>query len=274
MNAAIFYRMKTDEIAATLDELRAEFSKNSITETEDFEQAEIIFIVGGDGAMLEAARLFSLTEALLCGINRGTIGFLAAINRGESLINAVAAVANQDFMLSPRFMVEAKVIRNQKEVFSSVALNDIVVTSPLSVVSLEVSVDDSHYVTFRGSGMLVSTPTGSTAYNLAAHGPIMTPETKGMIVTELLDHKVPTPSLVLDQYQHVVVDVGQFRAHKQLKMISGEPADVVVSADGAELFSLQPGDKITVSRAPCVAKFISFRKADFFHQIREKFEIT
>ncbi len=274
MNAAIFYRMKTDEIVATLVELRAELANNSISEVEDFDQAEIIFIVGGDGAMLEAARCFSLNEALLCGINRGTVGFLAAINRGESIAKAVKSVADKDFMISPRFMIEAKVIRDEKESFSSVALNDIVVTSPLSVVSLEVSVDDSHYVTFRGSGMLVSTPTGSTAYNLAAHGPIMTPETKGMVVTELLDHKVPTPSLVLDQYQHVNIDVGEFRAHEQLKLTSGEPADVVLSADGAELFSLRSNDKITISRAPCVAKFISFRKADFFHQIREKFEIS
>jgi NAD+ kinase len=278
----IFNRHNNPEIDATISEVKAALGSVDCLIVDNDEEADLIVVVGGDGAMLEAARKyctynssqsedFKVREIL--GINRGTIGFLASIGRGVSIQDSFTKLLNNQHRIIERFMIKTKVIRSSEIVFESIALNDFVITSPLSVVDLDIQVDSQSYITFRGSGVLIATPTGSTAYNLAAHGPIMTPESRSMIITELLDHSVPTPSLVLGDNQVITIKVGEFRRHEQLQMKNGEPADVILDADGAVIFSLQEHDTIEIVKADQTAKFITFSESNFFAQLKDKFNI-
>ena len=266
----IYHRYKTDEIAKTVSEVTEQLEGN-VEFVE--ENPELVVVIGGDGAMMEAARMFQTCGAEILGINRGTVGFLASVDRDQDHKKAIEKTLSGDYKVIERTLIESSVTRGSEKVFEAVALNDIVITSPLNVVELDLSVDTKPYLTMRGTGVLVSTPTGATAYNLSAHGPILMPDVSALIVTELLDHNIPTPSLVINDSQVVEVSVKEFRRHEQLQLNGGEPADVVVIADGQDVFALQPMDTITVKKSEHCSRFIEFEDYDFFGHLREKFEI-
>ena len=120
---------------------------------------------------------------------------------------------------------------------------------------------------------MVATATGSTAYNLSAHGPIVMPDIKCMVLTEIMDHNIPTPSIVIKRDREVEIKVLEFRRRGLLKIAkSGEPADVLITADGGErLTALQKGDLIKIQRSPGLIKFAELERAYFFKSLREKF---
>ncbi|MBP6042266.1 NAD(+)/NADH kinase [Candidatus Saccharibacteria bacterium] len=269
--AHIFFRYETDEIAKTVSKIKA-WADGRLELVED--NPDLVVVIGGDGAMMEAARKFQACGAEILGVNRGTVGFLASIDRKQDIEEALEDVIKGRYTVIERTLLDATVNRGGEAIFQTVALNDVVISSPLSVVALNIAIDDKPYLTMRGTGVLVSTPTGSTAYNLSAHGPILTPSVPALIVTELLDHSVPTPSLIVAEDQKVTVVVDEFRNHGQLKLSSGEPADVVLDADGSDLFSLQKNDQIVITKSEQCTKFIEFEQYDFFSHLREKFEIS
>lgn len=269
--AHIFFRYETDEIAKTVAKIK-NWAKGKVELVD--ENPELVIAIGGDGAMMEAARKFQTCGAEILGINRGTVGFLASVDRKQDLEEALNRVFEGDYTVIERSLLDASVERKDEKIYQTVALNDVVISSPLSVVALKIAIDGKPYLTMRGTGVLVSTPTGSTAYNLSAHGPILTPKVHAMVVTELLDHSVPTPSLIVAEDQKVTVVVDEFRNHGQLKLSSGEPADVVLDADGSDLLSLQKNDQITISKSGQCTRFIEFEQYDFFSHLREKFEIS
>ncbi len=267
---SVFYRYETDEIKAVHEEVLSYLEgKADIVDN----NPELVIVIGGDGAMMEAARKYQTCGSEILGINRGTVGFLASVDRGQNHIEAIQQVLEDKHRVIDRTLVTAVVERDGRQLYETIALNDVVISSPLSVVELDIAVDGNEYLTMRGTGMLVSTPTGSTAYNLSAHGPILMPQVSALIVTELLDHSIPTPSLIVDEGQVVTVTVGDFRVHKQLQLKTGEPADVVLDADGADLFSLKKGDKVTLQKADSCSKFVEFDDYNFFSHLRDKFEI-
>ncbi len=140
------------------------------------------------------------------------------------------------------------------------------------MVEIEVSIDDHVVQYIRGSGVLVATATGSTAYNLSAHGPIVMPDIKCMVLTELMDHNIPTPSMVIKRDREVELKITDFRKRKIFKMAkTNEDADVVVTADGEKVCPLEVGDIIKVRRAPGLVKFAEFERGYFFKSLHEKF---
>ena len=140
------------------------------------------------------------------------------------------------------------------------------------MVELEVTVQGYPIQYVHGTGVLIATATGSTAYNLSAHGPIVMPDIECLIITELLDHNIPTPSVVIKPDQEIVIRVLDFRKQGNLSLAkTNEKIDVVLSADGNHLFPLEPGDKIFIHRSPNLVKFAEFEKNYFFKSLQEKF---
>ena len=268
---AIYSRFETEEIAQLQREI-----KDWLVERMEIveENPELVIVIGGDGGILAAVQKYHESGAEILGINRGNVGFLASVDRNEDHLAAIERVISGEYKIIERALIEASVEREGKEIFACKALNDVVVSSPLSVVRLEIAVDGQDYMKLSGTGVLVSTATGSTAYNLSAHGPILTPKVNALVITELLNHSVPIPSMVVDQSETISISVGDFKAHQKLQLQSGYPADVVLNADGAQIFSLQSGDMVTLRHSDSTSKFIALHDEHFFQHLHDKFEIS
>jgi NAD+ kinase len=232
----------------------------------------IVIALGGDGSMLEASKLYGNSEVLIIGLNLGKVGFLTSVRKTRDFFPQLKKFFEGDYSIVERMMLEVNLIRKGKIIFSADILNDVVIQNPLGVVEIEVFVGNHPIQYIRGSGVLVSTATGSTAFNLSAHGPIVMPDIQCMIVTELLDHDIPTPSIVIKPNQTIRIKIIHFREHGALiNANSKEPADVLLSCDGEKAISLKKGDEIKIEKSPRTVKFVELEKNYFFRSIKEKF---
>lgn len=231
----------------------------------------VIIALGGDGTILEATRTHQKSESIIFGLNLGHVGFLASVREEKDFFVGLKKLFSGKFEISERVMFGVDVIRKGKKVFSGDAINEVVIQNLLSVVDLMVSIDGHPIQFIRGTGVMVSTPTGSTAYNLSAHGPIVSPDIKCLIVTEILDHNIPTPSLVINPNKKILIKVLDFRKNNVLKLINGEWASVLLSVDGEKVFPLKVGDKIVTHSSNRVVKFAEIEKNYFMKSLQEKF---
>ena len=269
-SARLFYRL--DNAAARLwanrikQHLASKYPKVKLGAS----RPEVVIVLGGDGTILEAARKYQASNSLILGLNLGRVGFLAAVQAEEDFIPGIDQVLGGSYQIVERMMIEANVKRAGKAIFKAISLNDVAVKSPLAMVDLQVAIDRRPYQYVHGSGVLVATATGSTAYNLSAHGPIVMPHIQCMIVSELLDHNLPTPSLVVDPGRTITVEVLDFRTQGTLRL-KAQPADVVVSADGNQVFPLRIGDRIVVKKSAKHSRFAQVDPDAFLKGLQDKF---
>lgn len=234
--------------------------------------AKVIIVLGGDGAILEAARKHQKYGSIILGLNLGQVGFLASIREQNNFISGLDKFFKGKYWIAKRMMIQANVIRVGKVVFMANALNEVVVQNLLGMVDLEVLLDGDPAQYIRGTGVLVSTATGSTAYNLSAHGPLLMPDMEGFIITELLDHNIPSPSIVVKKDKKIQIKVSSFRERGLLSIAqTGERADVVLMADGASIFALKEKDIINVTSSTKLVSFVELEKNYFFKSLQEKF---
>ncbi len=233
---------------------------------------DALIVLGGDGTMLRAAKICQKHNAVIIGLNLGTVGFLSSVREPKNFLSALKKFLTGNFYVTERGMLEAKIIRGKKSVFSTNALNEIIILNPLGMVEIKVEIDGYMIQKVRGSGILLSTATGSTAYNLSAHGPIAMPDAKNFILTELLDHDIPPPSIVLNETQEVALKVENFRKRELLSVSkTGKKADVMFIADGETVFPLEKNDYIVIRKFPATVKIAEFEKNYFLKSLREKF---
>ena len=190
----------------------------------------------------------------------------------KDFLKALADFLKGKHTIVERMMLSVQVRRNGKIVFTAEALNELVIKNPLGMVELEAKISDHPVQHIRGTGILVATATGSTAYNLSAHGPIVMPDIKCFIVTELLDHNIPSPSLVVKYHNPVSIKVISFRERGIISISkTGQKFDVLLMADGESFFPLKEKDEITIKSSPHLVKFAEFEKNYFFKSLQEKF---
>lgn len=234
--------------------------------------AKILLVLGGDGTILEAARKYQNHSSTILGLNLGQVGFLASIRDEKNFISGLDKFFKGQYRIIQRMMLRANVVRGNKIVFTANALNEIAVQNLLGIVELELSIDGDVMQNIRGTGALISTATGSTAYNLSAHGPIVMPDIKCFIVTELMDHDIPTPSIIVKRNKNIRLEIVSFRERGLLSISrTGEKADVVLVADGSGIFPLKEKDIINVTRSSKLARFVEVEKNYFFKSLQEKF---
>jgi NAD+ kinase len=233
---------------------------------------QFVIALGGDGTVLEAARTFRGVHPTMVGLNLGHVGFLASARRPRDFIKSVDLLLNGKHHSVQRMMASAKLIRKGRSVAELHALNEISVQALLGVIKLRISVDGYPVQYIHGGGVLVSTPTGSTAYNLSAHGPIITPDIKCLVVTELLDHHIPTPPLVVKHSKKIVIDITELRKRGLFNVSrSGERVDAVITADEGDVIPVLEGDRIEVTRARHLIRFAEFERGYFYKSLEEKF---
>ena len=233
---------------------------------------EALIVLGGDGTILEAAGRYQNVKPILVGLNLGHVGFLASVREPAKFFRALEKFFSHQYWVVEKMMLEASVWRNGKSVFSTNSLNDIVVQNPLGMVEIEVGIEDHPLQFIRGTGALVATATGSTAQNLSAHGPIVMPSIECLILTELFDHNIPTPSIVIDQDKSVTLKILNFRKRGVLTIKkTGKPADVLLVSGDSTIFPLNKGDVIKIRRSHRLVKFAELEKNYFFKSLQEKF---
>lgn len=225
---------------------------------ECLEKTDVILTIGGDGTILQVANQTLNYHKPILGINLGRCGFLATCEVDE-LETKLSAVAHGYFNLDTRMLLYVRVLGD--ETWEGHALNDVVVTKGRLQQAIDFSVycDDILVEHFRGDGVIVATPTGSTAYSLAAGGPILDSQTKGIVVTPICPHSLATPAMVFAQERKIHICVGQVADH-----------EVFISCDGDNNYPLRAGATAMVRLSDQVIQLVTFSKAEQFQAIDQK----
>lgn len=226
--------------------------------TDCLEKTDVILTIGGDGTILQVANQTLNYHKPILGINLGRCGFLATCEVDE-LETKLSAVARGEYNLDTRMLLYVRVLGDTS--WEGHALNDVVVTKGRLQQAIDFSVycDDILVEHFRGDGVIVATPTGSTAYSLAAGGPILDSQTKGIVVTPICPHSLATPAMVFAQERKIHICVGQVADH-----------EVFISCDGDSGYPLCAGATAMVRLSDQVIQLITFSKAEQFQAIDQK----
>ena len=245
--------MQTD-LKAECDTMGVEY----LPQEECLEKTDVILTIGGDGTILHEANLSLEYRKPILGINLGRCGFLATCEINE-MEQKLSAVARGDYLLDHRMLLYVRVLGDDS--WEGHALNDVVITKGRLQQASDFSIycDDILVEHYRGDGVIVATPTGSTAYSLAAGGPILDSQTKGVVVTPICPHSLASPAMVFAQERKINICVGQ---------VADE--EVFVSCDGAAGYSLHAGATAEVRLSDQIVQLITFSKADQFQAIDQK----
>lgn len=268
----IFFDERNPKAKSWAKKISGWIKKNQKKIKESSKDPDLLIILGGDGTILKGARQFEKYSPKILALNLGRVGFLASVRENNKFLRYIKKFFDGDFILESRNILEVGVQRNGKEICHDIAVNEVAIQNPLGMVELTVKIEGHPVQSIRGTGVLVSTPTGSTAFNLSAHGPIVMPSLECVILTELLDHNLPTPSLVIPKNKKIFITINDFREHKLLSVSStGEAADVVISSDSKSPTPLKKNDLVVVSEHPHPIKLVSFDEHYFLKSIQDKF---
>jgi len=221
-------------------------------------QCDIAVVVGGDGTMLGIARQLSRFGTPLVGINTGRLGFITDVTVGQ-YAEALAPMVAGDFEEEHRTMLAGGVWRDGHEVFDGFAMNDVVVSrgASASMVELRVSIGDEFVANIRADGLIIGSPTGSTAYALSAGGPILHPGIAGWVLVPIAPHDLSNRPIVLP-------DTGDIH----IEVVAGRDANV--SFDMQSLASLMRGDRVSVRRSADTVRFLHPRGWSYYATLRRK----
>lgn len=196
--------------------------------------AVLVVSLGGDGTIMHTASRLLGHEVPIIGVNLGNVGFLAELERGE--IHRLLDAARGDYRLSPRMMLRVRVERGGETVYSAYALNDVFLRGLSRMISMSARSDGRKILDFSGDGVVIASPTGSTAYSMSAGGPLVEPTAENIILTPICPHALAARSLVFTSDRVITVSLGQLRGK------------AVLSADGGT-FEVFSGDILRVDKA-------------------------
>ena len=221
--------------------------------------AEMIIVLGGDGTLLSVARLVGDREVPILGVNLGGLGFLTEITL-EELYRVLERVIQGDFVTNERVVLNAAVIRRGERLAEFVVLNDAVINKGAlaRIIDLEATINGEYLTTFKSDGLIISTPTGSTAYSLSAGGPIVYPSLHCMIITPICPHTLTNRPIVIPDD----VEIRAFLKTKQ--------QEVILTLDGQQGFSLEFEDVVQVRKAEGRILLIKSPYRHYFEVLREK----
>ncbi len=230
-------------------------SKNQISNDK---LIDLIIVIGGDGTMLSIARQFSPLDIPLIGVNLGRLGFMTDITLDKMLL-VIGDIIDGKFITEKRSLLEGFVERNEKELFSGIAFNEIVVSrgGGSEMVELKVEVDNNFMYNQRSDGLIIATPTGSTAYSLSVGGPVMHPELEGIVLAPIAPHTLSNRPIVISD-----------RSKISIELVAG--AKCSVSFDMQSEFNLTSNDKVIIEKSLNFVNFLHPNNWSFFEVLRKK----
>jgi Predicted sugar kinase len=234
----------------------------SYTNADDIpDDTECCIVIGGDGTLIQAAGDTYMKGIPYVGINMGTLGFLAEAE-AKDVYAALDALINDEYTIEERMMVKGRVISGGKVVAENLALNDIVVKgdSPLRIVRLKVYVNGEFLNLYAADGIIYATPTGSTAYNLSAGGPIVSPTANMIVMTPICPHTLVPGSIVFRGEDKITVEICSDR---------GDGLHAIIF-DGDNVVTVKQGDYAEITASDKKVKMIKLNKLNFFQNLRQK----
>ena len=226
-------------------------------------EVDCILVIGGDGTMLQAARVVAGKKIPMIGINKGTLGFLTEIELGD-LEYALDQLLADEYEIAERMMLKGEIYHGDELINESLALNDLVITrSGISrIIECKISVNGRTMNTYSGDGLIVATPTGSTGYNLSAGGPVVCPEADIVLVTPICPHSLGARSSVLVPTDDIWIEIGKTRKTQK--------EEAMATFDGQTGVCLTPGDRIHVRAASEKVYLLRMREHNFYEILRNK----
>lgn len=220
------------------------------------EKADIIVSFGGDGTILSTARLVGHRELPILGVNLGKLGFLAEVSP-EEIFDFIKKVCNGEYRIEKRMVLEANVKGKNEKYF---ALNDIVIdrSGSTRVVDIETYINDEYLITYTADGLIISTPTGSTAYSLAAGGPIVTPSSNVITLTPICPHTLTARPVVIPDDSVIKIKVEFYER------------DILITADGQIEYKIKPPVEVVVKKADYKVNLVKRLEISYFDLLRSK----
>ncbi len=218
-----------------------------------------VFVLGGDGTFLSAVRWIGDQNIPILGVKFGEIGFLAETAE-ESLFSVAEAILKNEFTTEPRMRLKVKVVREEREIANETVLNDVVINrgTLARLADIETYIDDQYLTTYRADGLIVSTPTGSTAYSLAAGGPIIHPTVPGIIMTPICPFTLTNRPLVVSDSVCIKIRLAK------------KSSDIMLTFDGQEGLEIDERDTIVIEKGAYPISMITIPKQSYFDVLKAK----
>ncbi len=222
--------------------------------------AEMVICFGGDGTILHMAKAATRRGIPILGVNIGTMGFMAELESTE--LDKLTKLAANDYTIDSRMMLDVSVQRDRDIIFHDICLNDVVITkgTVARIVHLEVKCDGVLAMESGGDGVIISTPTGSTAYSFSAGGPIVEPDAKNILITPICAHDVASRCIVASDKRVITIE-----------MVRNARRNAYLSADGGKAFRLNMGDKAIIRKSNLETKLVRLKDHSFYDVVSTKF---
>ena len=229
----------------------------------EMQNADLVICFGGDGTILHMAKAATRKGIPILGVNIGTMGFMAELESTE--LDKLALLARGEYSIDSRMMLDVTVQRDRDIIFHDICLNDVVMTkgAVARIVHLSVECDGVQAMECGGDGIIVSTPTGSTAYNLSAGGPIVEPDARNIIITPICAHDISSKSIVASDKRVI-----------RVQMIRNARRNAFLSVDGGKSLRMNMGDVAMIKKSNLETKLLRLKDRSFFDVVNAKFKIN
>ena len=227
---------------------------------QQMQDADMLICFGGDGTILHASKIATAHKIPVLGVNIGTLGFIAELEAGE--LELLRKIPKGDYTVETRSMIDVTVRNEKQELFHETALNDAVITKGAiaRVVQISICCDDVEATSFSGDGVILCTPTGSTAYSMSAGGPIIEPSARNLLITPICAHAMLAKSIVVGPRRVITVKLGKVSRN-----------NAFLSVDGGRSFRLNSGDVVTAKNSEQVTQLVRLKNTSFFEILNKKF---
>ncbi len=254
--------LKKEGIKAYLPDTVVATGYDHAPEEELFHKADVIITIGGDGTIIRYAKRAARDNKPVLGINAGRVGYLANLEQNE--LSLISKLKTNDYFTERRMMLSVTIVENGKQVGEYTALNDAVITSGFISRIIDVSATvagDS--ISYRADGIIISTPTGSTAYSMSAGGPIIDPLMQSMCITPICSHSLAAKPILLSANTTI-----------KLKAFSKKRTDIYLTVDGRKVCSVKPYTEIYIKKSPDFVRLIRLNNRSFYKTLSYKFRDT
>ena len=223
--------------------------------------AFMVICFGGDGTILHMAKAATRQGVPILGVNMGTLGFMAELEGSE--LSMLQKLAANEFNLDERMMLDVTVHRGQDIIFHDICLNDAVITkgAVARVIHLDVDCDGVRAMECNGDGIIVATPTGSTAYSLSAGGPVVEPEASSILITPICAHDMVSRSIVASDKRVITVE-----------LMPNTRRSAYLSVDGGKALRVNAGDVVTIKKSPLMTRLVRIKDRSFNDVVNQKFK--
>ena len=225
----------------------------------ELKDGELLICFGGDGTILHASKAATRAGIPVLGVNIGTMGFMAELESSE--LEQLSRLARDEYTIDERMMLHVKAVHEGQVILEDDALNDAVITkgAVARTIQLGVRCDGIEMMSFGGDGVVISTPTGSTAYSMSAGGPIVEPSAQNFIITPICAHDMMTKAMVTSAQGRITVEVGRIGRK-----------NAFLSVDGGRAVRLNTGDSVTITKSRYVTKLVRLNDRSFFDIVKNK----